>query len=114
MGEWTPLYISLIILFVIGLVIPALMSHFVTEGSYNYDSFVAPLIEVMEDGFDITLFWIYDTNINPFLWFGVSFRDFLVDQMSAFSYIPSYFSLPLIFIVIAGIIYSIVKLLPTT
>lgn len=114
MGEWTPLYISLFILLIIGGIIPGIASSFLEEGQYNHDSFVAPLIDKVNYGFDVELFWFYQTNINPFALFGTGVQQFIVNQLSGFSYVPPYISFPLLLLVVVGIIYTIIKMLPTT
>lgn len=119
-GDWFPLYLSLIILFLLGGLIPLIIQGFVSEGIYDESSFIAPLINVVDNGFtiaDITLFgWnIWDgINFNPFDWFGADFNSFIINQISAFTFIPNYISIPLLIICILGLIYTLIKLLPTT
>lgn len=120
MGEWTPLYITLAILFLIGGLVPAIISGFVVEGQYNQDSFIAPFIDMVENGFTIAQIEVWGWTIfdgidfNPFSWFGSSVQDFIITQLSAFSYIPTAISVPLIIFCLVGLFYSIIKLLPTT
>lgn len=98
MGEWAPLYISLIILVIIGLVVPVLVFPFVPEGEYNYNSLISPLIDNIEDSS------VINTN----------FQNMLISYLSAFSYIPNYITFPLFLFILVGIIYTGIKLLPLT
>jgi hypothetical protein len=116
-GDWIPLYISLAILFISGGFIPAVISSFLSVGQYNQDSFAVPIIGFIENGFQLPILsWIpflqnYAT-INPFSWFGSGFQAFLVSQFSAFTFIPNYISIPLLFIMAFGFLYTILKMIP--
>lgn len=114
MGEWTPLYITLAIIFVVGGFVPAIIGGFVEEGQYNQQSYIVPFRNLVDNGITIDLPFISAFKLNPFAWLGTSIKDFLVGQLDAFSYIPNAISIPLIIFCVVGLFYSFIKLLPTT
>lgn len=120
MGEWTPLYISLGIVFVVGFFIPMLVTGFVPEGQTNPNSFISGYVDFVENGFtagEVALFgWtVFEgINFNPFSWLGDTFHNFYLSQLQAFSFIPNVIAVPLLFISFIGVVYTVIKMLPTT
>lgn len=108
-GDWKPAMISLGIILILGGVLPIILQDFIDVGSYNYDDFLAPLINLVENGFSL-----FGFTIDVFGIFGSTIQNFLVNQLIVFALIPSVIAIPLIIIIIFGFIYTIIKLLPTT
>lgn len=111
MGEWTPIYISMVLLIFIGVILPMTISPFVDGDGVNSDSFIYPITNIVKNGFDVNLFWVFDTTIDPFSWFGDGFKDVIYDYLSVFSHIPSVLSVPLLIFIILGFVYGFTKLL---
>jgi hypothetical protein len=107
--DWVPLYISLLIIFIIGGIIPLCISGFV-DTTQAYNSFVDSITSFISDGFSFSVFGIFDLELNPFLWFGEGFNSFMVSQLNAFSYIPPLISVPLLIIGTIGLVWGIINL----
>lgn len=113
MAEGGGLVVSgLLILFIIGFIVPLVISDFADEGTYNQNSYAVPMINFVENGFQFTLPVIGTKTINFFNWFGDSFKTFVISQVSAFTYIPNAVSIPLLILSFVMLIYGILKLLP--
>lgn len=105
MGDYKPLYLSLAILFIIGVLIPSIISPF------------ADLEELKEDfeGNIITNgISIFGFNINPFNIIPRNLRDSLEEYSLYFGLIPNVIKIPALILFWLGIIYTFIKLLPTT
>lgn len=113
-GDWLPLYISLGILFVLGGLIPILISGFVPDGEYNNEAFITPIRDFVENGIDIDLPLVPDITFSPFGWFGDDIQEYIVDKYNAFTYVPDLIAIPLLIIMLIGFFYTIIKLLPFT
>lgn len=113
MGDGTPLIMAIIILFLIGGIVPLIVNSFIPEGSYNQDSFINPIYDFVENGQEIDLL-VKEITFNPFSWFGESVQNSILAQLGGFSYIPNYFAIPLLIIVLVSMVYTVVKLMPTT
>jgi hypothetical protein len=89
------LIVGLGIMFLIGFIVPLIISPFVEEGSYNHDSFISPLVDTLSVGpFAI------DSNI----------LSFMTTQLEAFTYIPDLVAIPLLILSLVLIIYSLIPL----
>lgn len=107
--DYVPLYITLGMLFCIGVLMPLTISDFVDTETIETESILNPLIDVVEEGVGIFTF-----NLDIFGFLGETLRGALVDYLTIFSFIPEIILIPLIIIMITGIVYTIIKLLPTT
>lgn len=112
MSDWIPLYISLLIIMLIGVFVPYMISGFIDVSEPNPDSYVNSIITLVQNGFSIDLFFIWNLGINPFSWFGASFQNAIILYLNAFSYIPSAISAPLLILVIVGFTWTFLKLIP--
>ena len=107
--DYVPLYITLGLIFIIGVGIPLMVSDFVDTSETVPDSAISPLVDLVENGISIFTF-----NINIFGFLGDTLQNALVDYLTIFSYIPDLILIPLIIIMIVGIAYTFIKILPTT
>jgi hypothetical protein len=96
-GGGTSLLIGLGILLSVGFIFPLILSPFVESGTYNSDSFIAPLID----------FFGSSTNIFHLM---PGFQSFMVSQLEAFTYIPNVVAIPLLIISLVLIVYSLIPL----
>jgi hypothetical protein len=110
MGDYTPLYISLGIIFIIGFIIPLSIGEFVDNSQPNPNSYVSSISDFVDTGFTISIFGFFSFDINPFSLFGNGFKSFLVSQLNAFSYIPNVISIPLLIIILVGLVVSLITI----
>lgn len=109
MGEYTPLFWSLGIIFLLGGFVPMFMSGFVDVSSPSPSSIVAPLSDRIDDGVKF-----FGFSFNPFNLLGSTLKSFFVKQVNSLSYVPNFLLFPLLIICILGFAYTLIKLLPTT
>jgi hypothetical protein len=114
MSDWKPLYISIILLVILGLVIPAVISPF-TPDTYNHDSLIAGEIDKIENGYTIPIEFlgidITEFNFNPWTYAPLTLRIAVVDYLTVFSYIPTYLTVPLLIIIVFGIVYTFITMI---
>lgn len=109
MTDYRPLYFTLALLLIIGVVLPMIVSDFVNVSEVETDSILDPLITIIDEGVGI-----FGFNLNIFGFLGDTLQGSLVDYLTIFALIPENILIPLLLIMITGIVYTIVKLLPTT
>ncbi len=121
MSEWKPLYFSLAIIFIVGGLIPFIISGFVDLEDIEIEGVIGTLVDIVQNGLDLEIFDLSIMGFNVgtvsfdlFGFTGETIRAFVINQLVAFSVIPIYIKIPLLALVIVGFIYSIVKLLPLT
>lgn len=123
MSEGTPLILSVILLFLVGSLLPIMVGDFVDfsetpEGTMG--NIVTPMVDFVDDG--ISVFSL--VNINAFGWLGDPLPDnpegrnqvqkSMINYLNTWAYVPSAIAIPLLIIMFLSILYSIIKLLPTT
>lgn len=117
MGDYAPLYFSVMILLLVGVLLPLVIAPF-TAGKPSQDSLLTPMVELVDDGacIDVPLLFFGNKEFcfSPFSWFGDEIKLGFVTYFSAFTYIPPVILIPLIIIMMLGFTYTIIKLLPTT
>lgn len=109
MGEWTPIYISLIIILVMGIIVPFAVNLVVDVETEEIEGPASGIIDLIENGVDI-----FTYNLNPFNFIDSELKFSLINWIRGFGYLPvwlQYFSLLLVNI---GFFYTFIKLLPTT
>lgn len=116
MGDYTPLYWSLAIIFTVGIFIPLFVNSVVQEPQpEEINSLVAGVINTIENGITFDLGAIIGSfNINPFNILGPNLKQNLIYYLTAFGYLPMGILIPLIVITSIGVFYTVVKILPTT
>lgn len=116
MGEYTPLYISLALLIIIGVVLPAIINSVVTNPNPDeINSLSTGMIDLVENGLTFNLGSIIGTfTVNPFNILGSELKAGLTDYITALGYLPLWILIPVIIIITTGFIYSTIKLFPTT
>jgi hypothetical protein len=116
MGEYQPLYLSLFIILIIGVVLPVFMGAIIQEPQPDdINSLVTGIIELVDNGVTFDLGTIIGTfNVNPFNILGTTLKGSLINYLTAFGYIPLWLLIPLLIIITIGIFYTVIKLLPTT
>lgn len=112
MGDYVPLYVSLGLLFLFGVLYPSIYGTFY-DLDLQHDNILAPLVDVIDNGFTVDL-WFYEVTLNPFDNLGQTFQDYLLNVVIALTYLPPYVIIPLMIVIIFGFLYTIIKLLPTT
>lgn len=108
MGDYTPIYISLGIIFLVGLIVPA-VSDSLGILIPDPNSFINPIVEIVSEGVGF-----FGFSINPFSWLGDGIQNYVLSLLIGFSYLPNWLNFVLIIFVIIGIVYTLIKLLPTT
>jgi hypothetical protein len=119
MGEWEPMFYALIGLFIIAGIIPFFLTGFVDVEDVNINNTVLNnTINFIEDGTNITIpIPIFPDIVIPFNIFSYvseGVKDFIVTELTYLSLIPNWILYPFIVLFLLGLIYSIIKLLPTT
>jgi len=107
--DYVPLYISLAIIFMIGVGVPLLVSDFIDTTTINQSSLMTPLVNFVQDGVSI-----FGFNLDLFGFLGDTLQNALVGYLTIFTYINDIILIPLIIIMITGIVYTVIKVLPTT
>lgn len=102
---YTALLISFGIILLIGFFIPVCLSGFVPD-EINENSFISDFTDHAVSGWSFA-----GITINPFNWFGDNIKEFTIDQLTAFSYIPNTIAIPLLLISLISLIYGAVKLI---
>jgi hypothetical protein len=92
---WGALLTGLGIIFLVGFIIPLLVSPFVATGEYNHDSFISPIISFIGGNENMS---------------AETTQGFIVTQLNAFSYIPDVVAIPLLILSLVLIIYSFIPL----
>lgn len=109
MGEWKPLYISLMLIITLGIFIPFVVSSVIDVDPNEVDGILGGFIDLVENGVSFFAF-----SINPFNILGETLKEYLINNIAVFYYIPNIILIPLILMITVGIFYSFVKLLPAT
>jgi hypothetical protein len=92
---WGALLTGLGIIFLVGFIVPLLVSPFVSVGEYNHDSFIAPIISFVGGSENMS---------------ASTSQGFISTQLNAFSYIPDVVAIPLLILSLVLIIYSFIPL----
>lgn len=109
MGEYWPLYVSLGILLVVGVLVPLVVADFYDPSEIEVSGVLSPLFDFIDNGITVDLPLIGEIGINPFDWIG-SLKDSLLDYISYMSMIPNILLVPLTIIMIIGIIWGLIAL----
>ena len=109
MSEWKPLYISMIILFIVGILLPSFMNSFVEINPDDVSGLTGGVINLIENGVDF-----FGSDIDVFGYLPQTIEDSIIEYISGFGYLPDWLQLFTIFIFSIGIFYTFIKLLPTT
>lgn len=113
--DYKPLYISLTLIFVIGVVIPFILAGIVDLNEIQTSNVVVtPIINFVNNGFSLNFLGLGNFSFNIFDFFGETLKQSLITYLSYFGLIPEVIIIPYIIIVLVGIVYTIVKMLPTT
>lgn len=107
--DYIPLYITLGLLFVIGVLMPVVIGDFVDVEEPPESSLMNPIITIFGEGIGF-----YGFNLNIFGFLGDTLQTSLTNYVTMFAFIPNMLLIPLIIVMITGIVYTIIKLLPTT
>lgn len=109
MSDYKPLYLSLGMIFVVGILLPFMISSFIDLNNVEVSGIVTPIIDLVENGVSIFTF-----SINPFNIFGETIKNSIIDYLKYFSLIPDLIIIPYVLITLFGIFYTFIKMLPTT
>lgn len=96
-------------LFTIGVLMPFVISDFVDVTNPPESSIMNPLITLFDEGVSIFTF-----NLNLFGFLGETLQTAIVNYLSIFAFIPNILLIPMAIIMIIGVVYTIIKMLPTT
>lgn len=118
------LVLGIIMLFLIGGILPLIMSSFSTQ-TEDYTGYLSPLKNAIQNGFSFHIpvagsilkvisFGAIsgDLTFNPFKIFGENFQTFLLTQVQGFSLIPAVIGVPLLIITFGFLFYGIIKIFP--
>lgn len=108
-SDYIPLYISLFLVILIGGFIPYLFSSFVSPEDVGENPFVAHVHDFVDDGVGI-----FGFRLAPFDFLPTGVKNALLRYFQGFSYFPNYLLVPILVFIVVGILYTIIKLLPTT
>lgn len=108
-GGYNSLVFGIIMLVLFGGIVPLMLIQFTTPQE-DYDGYLAPVINFVQDGitFDIPIFGELSLNIFSFLG---NFQDYLVTLLQGYSLIPAVLGIPIILITMASLLYGGVKLI---
>lgn len=114
--DYNPLYLSLVILFVFGIIVPVVIAGFTDYETYDHNNYLASIIDFVANGvsLQIPVPFLPDLEVasfNPFEMLGDSVKDALLEYLVAFSYIHPVIAIPLIIFVSIGVIYTIVTMI---
>lgn len=107
--DYIPLYITLGLLFSVGVLMPLVIGDFVDVDNPPENSIMNPIVDLIENGIS---FFTFELNIFSIL--GDDLQESLVNYVKTFAFIPNLILIPLIIIMIIGVGYTVIKLLPTT
>lgn len=114
-GDYRPLFFSLGFILFVGLLLPLIISSLVeTPPISEVTGVMSPFVDFVDEGFCITALLLGEICINPFDLLGDTLKDYLVDSLITLSIIPNEILIPILILTTLGIIYTIIKLLPTT
>ena len=111
MGDGTPLYISLFVILLFGIIMPSIINLVVDVEIEEVTGPASTIITLIEDGISVP-FSSYSIDIFGFL--SQDMRDNLISWVSGFGYLPDWLQLFSLLIVNVGFLYTFIKLLPTT
>lgn len=106
--SYKPLFYVIFIILLIGIFVPLFVNNFDVEEPEE-NGFINPIIEFVRDGITIFSF-----KIDFFFFLGESLKQKFISYIGAFKYIPEIILVPMVIIMITALMYSIIKLLPTT
>jgi hypothetical protein len=121
MADFKPLIVVLLILFVIGIFLNVFIVPFTNADDPNPDSVLYGTINLIENGISINdnTMWcaivplLCVIHVRPIniLWFGIDWiTDFIVDDLTALSYIPNIIIAPFMIIFTLALILSIIAI----
>lgn len=111
MDEGKYLYLSLILIFVIGGIVPLVISNFVNVEVNSYDGYLSPIVTFVQEGVTIKLPLLSSFTLNFFKIFGGTIQNFIASQIVAFGLIPEIIGIPLLILIVFGFVYGIVRLI---
>ncbi len=116
MGEWKPLFIGMFIIIIIGVFLPVIVGGFVDLTDVEDTGIFTPLIDLINNGVTVSFFGstFVTTTFDFFGFTGDTVRQGMIDYLVSFSLIPLIITIPLFMFAITGIVYTILKTLPTT
>lgn len=109
MSNYVPLYVFLICLLVVGVGLPLFIGPFVDVSSYDSDSIIAPFITFLDQGLSISFFGLGSFDLNVFFWLPQFAKDYMLNYLNTFSYIPNVLAVPLMLIMFISLSYTIIK-----
>jgi len=131
MGNWKPLFYSLMAIFLIAIVTELVVAPFVEEGTPNPNSFLSgdvfdEYLETFSDDliigiplFDIN-FTIFSWEVyipidmpvlNPLALMPFSWAEFMMTRIVLMTYIPDIILIPVLILTALGVIWGVVKLI---
>lgn len=114
MADFKPILITLLAIFLLAGALNLFVSPFVEVVEVQNDSVLSSFVNFIENGFTINIPVIEDWEINPINWLFLGssgIKSFFVEQLTLLTYIPDYFLIPLLIILLGGLIWSILALL---
>lgn len=106
--DYRPLFFALGIIIIIGVLMPLVVLPYVDYEFLPEDSAMVPLIDLVQNGISI---FGFELNIFGFLG---NVQDDFVNYLSMFAFIPDIILIPMIILIITAIVYTIIKMFPTT
>ena len=113
MGDGTPLYISLFVILLFGIIMPSIINLVVDVQIDEVTGPATTIISIIDDGIGIP-FVPFDGTIDIFGFLSQDMKDSLILWVSGFGYLPSELQLFSLIVVNIGFLVTIIKLLPTT
>lgn len=116
MTDYKPLYLSLGIIFILGVILSISISSIIDIESQT-SPIVDSLTDFINDGIDLgdldlTFFgWSFDLpSIDIFFFLPTFVKDFMINQIIIFSYLPTFILIPLVVFTITGLAWGIIAL----
>lgn len=117
MGDFAPLGYSLGILLFVGLCIPFALGFFMDVEDVPQSTFSTGLNNIINGNFSISVipFTDFDDfNVNPFSWLGDEVRTTITNSVTYLGLLPDFLLVFILIMCTTGILYGVIKLLPTT
>jgi hypothetical protein len=112
MSDWKPLYYSLGITFILGIILPLILIPFgaTAEIGEEASGIFSKLSGIIENGIGI-----FGFSFNPVqLILGETGKNFISKNLLALGLLPEVLQMVIFIFIITGWVYTIIKLLPTT
>lgn len=117
MSDHKPLIYTVAFLLIVGFVLPYFLGFFIDVDSIETSSLVSPLVDVIDYGFEldvIPIAGVGEFDVNPFSWLGSTMQSYISDSITYLGLLPNFLIIIIIVLSSISILYSIIKLLPTT